>query len=77
MDFDTKASNIILVIFQRKLFFQQNVFFSIHTYTRLNEKLAQMFFVESHESNFSIIIKMVQSIHIEYMIKYSLSFTII
>ncbi len=47
MDFDTKASNIILVIFQMKLFFQQNIFFQ-HTYACLNEKLVQMFFVKSH-----------------------------
>jgi hypothetical protein len=38
MDFDTKASNIILVIFQMKVIFQQNVFFQ-HIYVRLNEKL--------------------------------------
>jgi hypothetical protein len=38
MDFDIKASNIILVIFQMKLNFQQNVFFQ-HTYAHLNEKL--------------------------------------
>jgi hypothetical protein len=50
MDFDTKASNII---FQMKIFFQQNDFFQ-HTYGHLNEKLVYMFFVESHESNFSL-----------------------
>jgi hypothetical protein len=38
MDFDTMASNIILVIFQMKVIFQQNVFFQ-HTYAHLNEKL--------------------------------------
>jgi hypothetical protein len=38
MDFNTKASNIILVIFQMKVFFQQNVFFQ-HMYAHLNGKL--------------------------------------
>jgi hypothetical protein len=38
MDFDTKAYNIIFVIFQMKVIFQQNVFFQ-HTYAHLNEKL--------------------------------------
>jgi hypothetical protein len=68
MDLSTKTSNIIFVIFQMKINFQQNVFFQ-HTYANLNEKLLQMIFVKSHKSNFSIIIEMVQSIHIQYMIK--------
>jgi hypothetical protein len=38
MDFNTKLSNVILVIFQMKVIFQQNVFFQ-HTYVHLNEKL--------------------------------------
>jgi hypothetical protein len=38
MDFDTKASKIILVIFQMEVIFQQNVFFQ-NTYAHLNEKL--------------------------------------
>jgi hypothetical protein len=59
MIFNTKVYNIILVIFQIKVIFQQNVFFK-HTYVHLNEKLVQMFFVKSHESNFSIVIEMVQ-----------------
>jgi hypothetical protein len=42
MDFKTKASNIIIVIFQMKVIFQQNVFFQ-DTYFRLNEKLVQIF----------------------------------
>ncbi len=37
MDFDTKASNIILVIFQMEVNFQQNGLFQ-HTYVCLNEK---------------------------------------
>jgi hypothetical protein len=45
MDFDTKASNIILVIFQMKLISQQNNLFQ-HTYARLKEKLVQMLFVK-------------------------------
>jgi len=58
MDFNIEASNIIIVIFQMKVIFQQNVFFQ-HTYAHLNEKLVQMIFVKSHESNFSIVIEMV------------------
>jgi hypothetical protein len=73
MDFNTKASNIILVIFQMKIKFQQNVFFQ-HTYARLNENFVQMFFVKSYESNFSIIIEMIQSIHIQYITKYFIKF---
>jgi hypothetical protein len=73
MDFDTKASNIILVIFQMKVICHQNILFQ-HTYVHLNEKLVQMFFVKSHESKFSIVIEMLQSIHIQYMIKYSIKF---
>jgi hypothetical protein len=42
MDFDTKASNIILVIFQMKVIFQQNIFFE-HTYVFLNDKLIHIF----------------------------------
>jgi hypothetical protein len=58
MDFNTKSSNIILVIFQMKIIFQHNVFFQ-HTYVHLNEKLVKMFFVKSHESIFSIVIEKV------------------
>jgi hypothetical protein len=75
MDFDTKASNIIHVIFQMKVIFQQNVFLQ-HTYACLNEKLVQMFFEKWHESNFSILIEMVQSIIIQYNMTSS-SFSII
>jgi hypothetical protein len=75
MDFDTKVSNIILVIFQMKVTFQQNVFFNTHV--RLNEKLVQIFFVKSHESNFSIVSKMVQSIHIQHMTKYVIKFQVL
>ncbi len=57
-DFGTKASNIIFVIFQMKIIFQQTFFFQ-HTYVRLNEKLVHMFFVKSHEPNSSIVIEMV------------------
>jgi hypothetical protein len=42
MDLSTKASNIIIVIFQMKVIFQQNVFFQ-DTYAHLNEKLVQIF----------------------------------
>jgi hypothetical protein len=42
MDFDTKASNIILIIFQIKITFQQNVLFE-HTYVYLNEKNIHIF----------------------------------
>jgi hypothetical protein len=45
MYFDTNASNIILVIFQMKLIFQQ-IFFFQHTYARLNEKFVQIFIVK-------------------------------
>jgi hypothetical protein len=49
-----------------------------HTYAHLNEKLVQMFFEKWHESKFSIVIEMVQSIHIQYnMIKISSIFSII
>jgi hypothetical protein len=73
MDFDTKAFNIIIVIFQMKVIFQQNDFFQ-HNYAHLNGKLIQIFFVKSHESNFSIIIEMVQSTHVQYIIKYFIKF---
>jgi hypothetical protein len=33
-----------------------------------------MFFVKSHESNFSIVIEMIQPIHIQYMIKLIIKF---
>jgi hypothetical protein len=56
-----------------KFIFQQNVSFQ-HTYVHLNEKLVHMFFVKSQESNFSIVIEMVQSIHIQPMIKYFIKF---
>jgi hypothetical protein len=68
MDFDTKASNI-LVIFQMKLIFQR-IFFSQHSYVWLNKKPHQDIFVKSHEWNFSYGIEMVQLIHIQYMAKY-------
>jgi len=58
MEFDIKASDIILVIFQMKIKFQQMFFFP-HTCAHLNEKLVQMFFVISYESKFSIVIEMV------------------
>ncbi len=45
MDFNIKASNIILVNFQMKINFQQNVFFQ-HTYDHQNEKLVHMLFYE-------------------------------
>jgi hypothetical protein len=61
MDFDTMASNIILVIVQMKLNFEQILFFNTLMFVWI-EKLVQMFFVKSHDSNFSIIIEMVQSI---------------
>jgi hypothetical protein len=61
MNFDTKASNIILVIFQMKIIFLKNNFFQ-HTYVHLNEKRVQMLFVKSHESKFSIVIYFVTNI---------------
>jgi hypothetical protein len=67
------ASNIILVIFQMKMNFQQNVFFH-HTYVPLNEKLVHMFSMKSHESKFPFVIEMVQSIDIQYMTKYFIKF---
>jgi hypothetical protein len=45
-----------------------------HTYAHLNEKLVQMYFVKSHESNFFIVIEMVYSTHIQYMNKYFIKF---
>jgi hypothetical protein len=45
MDFDTKASNIILVIFQMKSIFQQTFFFQ-HSYVCLNKKPQQDGFCE-------------------------------
>jgi hypothetical protein len=56
-----------------KVNFQHNVCFQ-HTYASLNEKFVQMFFMKSHESQFSIVIEMVQSIHIQYMTKYFIKF---
>jgi hypothetical protein len=41
---------------------------------RWNEKLVNMFFAKSFESNFSIVIEMVQSIHIWYIITYFIKF---
>jgi hypothetical protein len=41
---------------------------------RLNKKLVQMFFVKSHESKISIIIDIVQEIHIQYMSMYFIKF---
>jgi hypothetical protein len=75
MDFDTNISNITFFIIQTKVNFQQNVFFQ-HTYVHLNEKLVEIFFVKSHESNFSIVIEMIQSSHIQYMIKYMIKYFI-
>jgi hypothetical protein len=73
MDFDIKAHNIIFVIFQMKLFFQQFFKFQ-HTYVHLNKNLVQMFFTKSHLFNFSIVIEMVKSIHIQYITKYFIKF---
>jgi hypothetical protein len=56
-----------------KVNFQHKVFFQ-HTYASLNEKFVQMFLMKSHESNFSIVIEIVQSIHIQYMTKYFIKF---
>jgi len=58
-----------------KVNFQRNVCFQ-HTYASLNEKFVQMFFMTSHESNFSIVIEMVQPIHIQYMTKNFIKFCI-
>jgi len=57
MDFYTKFSHIIFVIFQMKIKFQQFVF--QHNHVCLNEKPFQMLFVKSHERNFSYGIEMV------------------
>jgi hypothetical protein len=67
MDFDTKDFDIILVIFQMNVIFQ-------HTYACFNEKFVRIFFVKLHESNSSIVIEMVQLIHIQYMTKYFIKF---
>jgi len=67
MDFDTKASNIILIIFQMKVTFQ-------HIYVCFNKKFVQLFFMKSHKSNFSIVIEMVKLIHIQYITKYFIKF---
>jgi hypothetical protein len=56
-----------------KVSFQPKVFFR-HIYVSLNEKFVQMFFMKSHESKFSILIQMVQSIHNQYMTKYFIKF---
>ncbi len=50
MDFDTKASKIICIIFSNENNFSN--FFFQHTYADLNENKFQMYFVNSHESNF-------------------------
>jgi hypothetical protein len=50
------------------------MYFCQHIYAHLNEKFVQMFFVKSHELKFSIVIEMVQLIHIQYMIKYFIKF---
>jgi len=55
-----KAFNIILVIFQMKVIFQQNVFFNTLMLIWMKK--------------FSIVIEMVQLIHIQYMIKYFIKF---
>jgi len=63
MDFDIKVSNIILVnIFGMKINFQQIFFNKIMLIWLKN--LIQIFFVKSHEWNFSYEIEMVQSTHI-------------
>jgi len=67
------AFNIILVIFQLKVIFQQ-LFFQ-HSYAQVwMKKFIKMFFVKSHEWNFSYGIEMVQSTHIQYMTKYFIKF---
>jgi len=55
-----KAFNIILVIFQMKVIFQQNVFFNTLMLIWMKK--------------ISIVIEMVQLIHIQYMIKYFIKF---
>jgi hypothetical protein len=55
-------------------YFQMKSNFFQHTYLCLNEKLVHMFFVRSRESSFLIVIEMVQSIHIQYIIKYFIKF---
>jgi hypothetical protein len=72
MDFDVKTFNIVLVIFQMKIIFQQ--FFFQHINAHLNEKLVKIFFIKPHESKFSIVIEMVQSTHIQYIFKYFIKF---
>ncbi len=57
MKFDTKAFNKSSHLSNER-FFSTKCFFQ-HTYVHLNEKFVQMFFVKSHESNFSIVTEMV------------------
>jgi hypothetical protein len=66
--FDTKASKIILVIFQMRIFFQQNVFFNIIMFVWM--KNLSNFFCEITCMNFSYRIEIIQLIHIQYMIRY-------
>jgi hypothetical protein len=60
MDFNANASNIILIIFQMKVIFQPK------------KKFNRLMLVWI--KNFSNVIKMVQLIHIQYMIKYFMKF---
>jgi hypothetical protein len=53
MDFDTKAFNIILVIFQMNVIFQQTLFLNIVMHVFKMKNFIQMFFLKSHEWNFS------------------------
>jgi len=69
MNFDTKASNIIIVVFQMKVGFQQTFFLNIIMIVWM-KNLIQMFFVKSHEWNFSYGIEMVQSTHIQHVSTY-------
>jgi len=66
MHFDIKVFNIILVIFQMKVTFQQIFFPNIVMFVWM-KNLIQMFFVKSCEWNFSHGVEMVQLIHIQYM----------
>jgi hypothetical protein len=68
MNFDTKVSNIIIVIFQMKV--NLLLLFFEHNYDCLNEKPHPNIFVKSHKWNFSYGSEMVQLIHIQYMYKY-------
>jgi hypothetical protein len=52
INFDTKVSNIIFIIFQMKVIFIKTFSFQ-QTYVCLNEKLVQFFFVKSHVKLFN------------------------